>query len=120
MLLQLTFDHSALKTEAKDRGYKEPRFTESLYCQVSGYEKREAYPGEPWAVSGFSRFVYCDEAVTVNFAAMDGKRLYVYHDCDQYPCSPIVVTVQSAVKRDAYPVMCGGKKDQNNTCKLVD
>ena len=110
MLLQLTFDHSALKKEAKDRGDWETRFTESIYCDVPGYEDRETYPGEPWAVSGFTRFVYCGEAVAVDFARMDGKRLYVYHDCDRYPYSPIVATIQSAVKRDAYPVMGGGKK----------
>ena len=109
MLLELTLDHNALKTEATDRGYKEPRFTESLYCQVSGYEKKNFYPGEPWVISGFTQFVYCDETVTVNFATMDGKRLYVYHDADHYPVSPIVVPIKSIVQRDAYSVVGGGK-----------
>ena len=112
MLLQLTFDHSDLKSEAKDRGYKEPRFTESIYCEVLGYEEKNLYPVEPWVVSGLIRFVYCNEAVTVEFAKMDGKRLYVFHDCDCYPVSPIVATIKSIYRRDAYPVIDGGKKDQ--------
>ena len=112
MLLHLTFDHNVLKREAKDRGYKEPRFTESIYCEVAGYEEKNRYPVEPWVVTGFTRFVYCNEAVTVDFAKMDGKRFYVFHDCDRYPYSPIVVTIKSIYRRDDYPVIGGDKKDQ--------
>ena len=47
MLLELRFDHSALKDEAKSRGYEEQGFTELMVCQVPGYQVSGAYAKEP-------------------------------------------------------------------------
>ena len=97
MLLKLTFDHSSLQDEAKKRGYVEQSFTESIYCQVPGYQASGPYAKEPWAVSALSdvEFVYCNESLTVEMAVIEGKTLILYHDCDRYPDSPIKVPIKA-------------------------
>ena len=99
MLLEITLDHSALKSEAKNRGYEEQRFTEALYCEVPGYQTIGFYYKEPWAVSGIDKFVYCNENLTVDLAVIEGKTLILYHDCDRYPDSPIKVPIKSICRR---------------------
>ena len=103
MLLHLTFDHRALKDEAKKRGYEEQDFTEWINCEVAGYERRKAYPVEPWAVSDIFRFVYCNEVLKVELALIEGYRLILYHDCEAYPVCPVKVPIKSIQSRDDSP-----------------
>ena len=100
MLLELRFDHSALKAEAKERGYEEQSFTELMVCQVPGYQMNEVYSKEPWALLGIDEFVYCNEDLTVELAVIEGKTLIIYHDCDRHPDSPIKVPIKSIVAQE--------------------
>ena len=95
MLLELRLDHSALKAEAEKRGYEEQSFTELMVCQVPGYQMNEIYSKEPWALLGIDEFVYCNEVLTVELAAIEGRTLIIYHDCDRYPESPVRVPIKS-------------------------
>jgi hypothetical protein len=105
MLLELILDHSVLKAEAEARGYGKPFFTESLYCQVTGYQTIGADAEEIWNVSGFSEFYYCEVVVTVESATLDSHELCLYHDCEDYPDSPIRIPIASIVERDRYPAI---------------
>ena len=103
LLLRLELDHSAIKFEAKSRGYGEQCFTESLYCQVTGYQTVSSDVEEVWDVSGFSKFLYCDEVLEVTIATIEGGRLCIHHDCRDYPENPIYVPIASATEHDRYP-----------------
>ena len=97
MLLRLTLDHSALKDEAKKRGYEEQSFTESIHCRVPGYRVDLVTLNEPWAVSELSdvEFIYCNEVLTIELAIIEGDRLILYHGCDRYPDSPVSVWIKA-------------------------
>ena len=103
MLLKLILDHSATKAEAKLQGSGEECFTESLYCQVTGHQTTSSDVEKSWDVSGFREFLYCDEVLKVTTATIEGGRLCIYHDCPDYPESPIYVPIASATEHDRYP-----------------
>ena len=110
MLLKLTFDHSALKDEAKERGYEEQSFTELMVCQVPGYQMNEVYSKEPWALLGIDEFVYCNEVLTVELAVIEGKTLIIYHDCDRYPESPVRVPIKAIRSQEKKLAVSGVKQ----------
>ena len=112
MLLKLTFDHKVLKDEAKERGYKEQSFTESIYCKVLGYQVDEVYSKEPWAVSDLSdvEFIYCNESLAIELAIIEGKTLIIYHDCDRYPESPVRVPIKAIRSQKKKLSVCGCKR----------
>ena len=112
MLLELRFDHSALKDEAKSRGYEEQGFTELMVCQVPGYQVSGAYAKEPWALLGIDEFVYCNEDLTVELAVIEGKTLILYHDCDRYPDSPVRVPIK-AIRSQEKKLSVSGVKQCN-------
>ena len=111
MLVKLTFDHSALKDEAKKRGYEEQDFTEWIYCRVPGYRIDLVTWNEPWAVSDLSdvEFIYCNEPLTIELAIIEGDRLILWHDCDRYPDSPIKVWIKSIRSQEKSLSISGGK-----------
>ena len=111
MLLRLTLDHSDLKDEAKKRGHEEQSFTESIYCRVPGYQASGPYSREPWAVSELSdvEFIYCNEVLTIELAIIEGDRLILYHDCAQYPDSPVSVWIKAIRSQEKKPSAIGSK-----------
>ena len=110
MLLELRFNHRALKDEAKERGYEEQGFTELMVCQVPGYQMNEVYSKEPWALLGIDEFVYCNESLTVELAVIEGRTLILYHDCLHYPESPVRVPIKSIRSQEKKLSASGGKR----------
>ena len=111
MLLRLTFDHSALRDEAKERGYEKQGFTESEDVEVPGYQAKGPYSKEPWAISGLTKFIYCSEMLYVELAFIEDKTktLILYHDCQDYPDSPVKVPIQAIQPQEKILSISGEK-----------
>jgi len=65
-------------------------------------------------------FIYCNEPLTIELAIIEGDRLILWHDCAQYPDSPVSVWIKSIRSQDKKSGASESKpSDKKITNKVV-